>query len=456
MFNSGNPSTSSFSLSGMASSTGPGGGGGSNSSSLFGSGTPNASTSGMSSSIFGQQQQQQQPQNLMQSTNGMTHSQSTLDLTSSPYGSRHVATTPSWGKHDRRKVPSHISTLRPQSSFTPDRNAIGTPGSRHGSISAAQSPPNTFSGSFGTAKPVQAKKSNIIDEEDLPPTESIYDTGASPFFSGGSTPLRESVKPMAALPTSNTAIGLRRMSSNSSKPSPPANTPPDVQETQNANCSVIVFGFPPTLTSTIIKHFSKFGPILENFDVAKGESPRKSGRAPPIQTGPNWMKLTYDNPTSAAKAVSHYSGGSRFIGGCAIGCMPFNSVNAKEFGYASTNSTITESEDAEADDELMDLDSPHAEKKQIQQDANNRPVPRTISMPALGQQQSSTTPNSRRIQIKDGSAIFNNKQRPMRHAPSMGNMQSKNVDGGLKSARQGWLSWTKKRAQDLVFGWDGL
>jgi hypothetical protein len=454
----------------MGSSTGPGGGGGggSNSSSLFGGAAPNnASTSGMSSSLFGQQQQPQQqqqqqqpqhPQNLMQSGNGMTHSQSTLDLTSSPYGSRHVATTPSWGKHDRRKVPSHMNSLRPQSSFTPDRNAIGTPGSRHGSISAAQSPPNTFSGSFGTAKPVQAKKSNIIDEEDLPPTESIYDTGASPFFSAGSTPMRESVRPMAALPTSHSTIGLRRMSSNSSKPSPPTNTSPDLQESQNANCSVIVFGFPPTLTSTIIKHFSKFGRILENFDVAKGESPRKSGRAPPIQTGPNWMKLTFDNPTSAAKAVSHYSGGSRFIGGCAIGCMPFNSVNAKEFGYASTNNSITESnEDSEADDELMDLDSPnHADKKQIQHDTNNRPVPRTISMPALGNTQQPPTPNSRRIQIKDGNSIFNNKQRSMRHAPSMGNMQTNNADVGLKSARQGWISWTKKRAQDLVFGWDGL
>lgn len=390
----------------------------------------------------------------MQSTSGgMTHSQSTLDLTSSPYGSRHVATTPSWGKHDRRKVPSHISTLRPQSSFTPDRNAIGTSGSRHGSISAAQSPPNTFSGSFGTAKPIQAKKSNIIDEEDLPPTESIYDTGASPFFSGGSTPIRESVKPMAALSTSNTTIGLRRLSSNSSKPSPPTNTPPDTQETPT-NCSVIVFGFPPTLTSTIVKHFSKFGPILENFDVAKGESPRKSGRAPPIQTGPNWMKLTFDNPTSAAKAVSHYSGGSRFIGGCAIGCVPFNSVNAKEFGYASTNNSITESNEEEEADQLMDIDSP-AEKKHIQQDTNNRPVPRTISMPVLGNQ-SSSTPNSRRLQVKDGNSIFNNKQRSVRYAPSMGNMQSNNSDSVLKPARQGWISWTKKRAQELVFGWDDL
>lgn len=534
-----NNNTSSFSLSGFGPNTPSGnnsnnnnsGGFNSAGSSLFGStnnnnaGSGGLSSSHTSNSLFGQSimnnniPQQQQSPIPQQNGGGMTHSQSTYDLNRSlvqtptlspapsPYGSRHIATTPSWGKHDRRKIPSHISTMRTQSSFTPDRNTLGSSGSRHGSISASQSPPNTFTGSFGTAKPIQTKKSNVIDEEDLPPTESIYDTGASPFTrasevsttgsrgsnsSGGNTT-------GGTIPSSNSTLGLRRLSNynsnaNTNNPSIDAKSPMLASsnnttttttattnstnyDSNNNNCSIIVFGFPPSLTPTVIKHFSKFGNILENYDMTKGgeKSPsgKRNARAPPIQTGPNWAKITYDNPYSAAKAISHNNnGGSTFIGGCAIGCVPFNSVNAKEFGYASNNNTngLDQQENIaeEGDDVMMDIDSPQTagEKKHIQTDKNNRPLPRTISMPVMGKNdtttpQQSSTPNSRRLQVKDGKSIFNNKQRTVKFAPSMGNMQSKdNIDSTtgskLKPARQGWLSWTTKRAQELVFGWDDL
>ncbi len=137
-------------------------------SSLFGSGM---SVNGISAS--------QQP---------LTHSQSAYNLNVNGNGNgaalvaqRRIQNTPSWAATpERRTIPSHLSSSKRQNRLhlpgTPDRSNLA------GSNSFDKSPPRTGFGasSFGTPKPTK-KKLSVFDQDDLPPTESIYDLGPSPF-----------------------------------------------------------------------------------------------------------------------------------------------------------------------------------------------------------------------------------------------------------------------------------
>lgn len=72
---------------------------------------------------------------------------------------------------------------------------------------------------------------------------------------------------------------------------------------QKSEYGVIVYGFTQDQFGTIITHFGKFGPILENFtQTSKGLSNVKGGY--PIYMGPNWVKLTYDDSSSMARALA--------------------------------------------------------------------------------------------------------------------------------------------------------
>lgn len=111
----------------------------------------------------------------------------------------------------------------------------------------------------------------------------------------------------------------------------------------NSELAILVFGYPENMANQVIARFAEFGSILEGFEAAKSsrntsegllsvvqatgafplptqDSAARSGPPPPIFSGKSWVKLTYDNPSSAMDALQE--SGSVF-NGCLIGVVPY-------------------------------------------------------------------------------------------------------------------------------------
>ncbi|KAG5440232.1 hypothetical protein PCANB_001802 [Pneumocystis canis] len=217
--------------------------------------------------------------------NGHFRSSSLHDV----YVSRNNTPDISIGK--RKYVPSHLSQFPYRKSYTPDRSS---PLASQPSFTArpttlnlrkSSSPPNWFGGpSFGIPKmgSGRGKAGHKIQEEDAPPTESLYDVGSS---------IRD-LEPSSPSSENNSSSWFKDASSKLS----------------SAPTSVILFGFPATLTSHVIAHFSRYGEILDH-----------SATENPISTGSNWLKVTYADEEAANKAVS--SNGTIIGGTYMVGCI---------------------------------------------------------------------------------------------------------------------------------------
>lgn len=467
----------------------------------------------------------------------LRHSQSSYAL-----GYRGRSNTPSWAApSDKRFTPSTPSNLRHVSSFNTaagDRstnNPTATPSSvrRKPSISPIQSPTTSFGTSFsGVSKPSHQLKKKTVIQEDPPPARSIYD-GASPSLSRSesvgvgltSSPLpRRANTSLAAASTTTTPT----KSGANGRPSSPRGSPG--HGTSEYSNQVVIYGFPPSATPAVVAHFARFGTIAENVDVtasrlrvlsgtsgsasSAGSSPIRKGQpSTPIVTGPNWLKLTYDNPGSAARAVRD---SGKFIAGNIVGCMLVTPQNSKEFDVDGLQPGGGLDEDrsffSNVGDESIAVDasvdfSRVLEEDDAEEETRIKPkegapstpaaaspaggfgrggVPRTVSLPALA--------GSKRVQLKDGRSILNKKSasgasplKQMRYSPSLFKIAQEpdtkqpqspnpgtssangtaagaatapgtpNGDGKrLQSGRLGWMSWTTKKAQELVFGWDDL
>jgi hypothetical protein len=472
-------------------------------------GTPNSSIlvgsqSQNSPSIFQSSQNANYANQNINNTLG--HSQSMMNLnTVSP----NSPALPGWTRSERRIVPNHVSSLRHKSSFsttTPDRHSglnTSTGLHRHLSVSGgapgsksnnANSPPETRFGqmsSFGTPKPLHARRADVIDESDLPPPDSIYDSGALPFFNkrpsdspsaannsqqsyglfSSTSGLTGESTPPSANPSGGTlvrtpsATNSRRLSSN--YVSAPLPSPVRAVTPGPAN-SVIIFGFPSAVTNAVINHFSKFGEILENMGSATSPAKANSRQDTPlpVQAGKNWLRITYKNPQSALRALNE--NGKALGGQFLIGCVPYSSKGLE--GGIGRNALQSADESLEIDLDGLDEEAPPQvsirntsliEEAPASDDrpvaiTNNKEkvVPRTISMPLLAA-------GSKRLEVKDGHSVFTHpKGRGLRFAPSLANIAAAATapsnDKKQKLGKQGWLSWTTKRAQEFVFGWDDL
>lgn len=131
---------------------------------------------------------------------------------------------------------------------------------------------------------------------------------------------------------------------------------------QHSEAAVLVFGYPESMANQVIAHFLEFGSILEDFEAAKStssstpedifqgpttgaffstkadETTHEQQPSPPIFCGKSWVKLTYDNPSSAADALQE--SGSVF-NGALIGVVPYTK-NAVE---KLQNRKLTNTED---------------------------------------------------------------------------------------------------------------
>jgi len=189
------------------------------------------------------------------------------------------------------------------------------------------SPPRFGGPSFGSPRPVARRASapRSRSDDDAPPLASLYDSA------------NLSSSPPVSVPV----------------PVPAAVSTPD-----SALC-VVLFGFPPALTSHVLAFFQKFGPI--------------SSYSSNLATGNNWLKITYADALSAHRAVA--ANGAKIGGSYMVGCV-----------YAS---------DSPPNADLMDLDAPPPAQQSSY-------LPRTVSMPIL---QNSSTP-AKRITVLGGEGIF--------------------------------------------------
>ncbi|KAK9460731.1 Nup53/35/40-type RNA recognition motif-domain-containing protein [Lipomyces oligophaga] len=329
-----------------------------------------------------QSQGQQQLQQQQQSTAAY--------LTSSP--TRHAPETPSWatmGDHSRRYVQSHLAHMRFRNSPGPDSQGSlylgggsslsgmpmspGTP-SAVPSPRTAGTPLSATKGSygrkyggqsFGTPKPhnlrsnhpsvgtgsaqQQQTAASLLGgdfADDLPPTESIYDSStASPFAFQVPTAAGTASTSMSGLRTGSISVTSPSAASGGTLPdviaeasSPSAGNsgpkslfPPDYVPT-----SVIVFGFPAEITHVVVDHFARFGKIMEHLSTSSEVQARQQEKAlansgvsnsdtgpAPVVTGKNWLKLTYTTSTAANRALLE---NGRVLGGqddFVIGCIPF-------------------------------------------------------------------------------------------------------------------------------------
>ncbi|KAK9322654.1 Nup53/35/40-type RNA recognition motif-domain-containing protein [Lipomyces orientalis] len=321
-----------------------------------------------------QQQLQQQQQNQIPSTNAFL-------LTSPP---RAPPPAPAWATtgESRRYVPSHLTHMRYKNSpgaasangyYTPDRYAgspaagapspgglgqsrpmtplSAIPGAQSStalssSASASRGRGSKFGGpSFGVPKPhharsllAQSSSANVsfgeIDE--LPPTDSIYDTGAaSPFAFQLPTTSGAGTTEVAALPSSSSSSAAAQAQAQSAQnedkygqpslASTPSTPNLSTSPTKDQPTSVIVFGFPPDLTHVVVDHFARFGTIMEHLSSgtsgSTGDHVTGASGATPVETGKNWVKITYTAVSAANRALAE---NGRPLGSMdyVIGCVP--------------------------------------------------------------------------------------------------------------------------------------
>ena len=152
------------------------------------------------------------------------------------------------------------------------------------------------------------------EEEDLPPSASIYDFSRSSPFSkqdsqqGTFSSVCVRLMMIATSPPPDITPLLFSSAPPVSAPKRPDPTP------------VILFGFPPSHSSLIIREYEKYGPILEHFSSTQTPSGLPSPHPAPSQEivqGGNWLRITYADPVSAARAVAtngQIIGGAYMIG----------------------------------------------------------------------------------------------------------------------------------------------
>ncbi|KAK9472593.1 Nup53/35/40-type RNA recognition motif-domain-containing protein [Dipodascopsis tothii] len=351
-----------------------------------------------------------------------------------PSPGRNAPPTPSWASgrggagEQRRMIPSHLTHMRYKNAlYTPER-----PASLSAQAYRPSSPSTTtasrFGGpSFGTPKPggrgPAATGAGVhVADDDLPPTESMYDSAAPFAFQVPAAPAERREERWAD------------------------------ESPAKGGASVVVFGFPTSVTPVVVRHFARFGSILEH--LAAGGDGR--GEPVPVETGRNWLKITYTTAAAASRALAE---NGRIIGGYAVGCVPHNAFTAP-----TTPGRLRA--------EAMDLDGSPLSPAMYPPVPPTPPTPRELppgrvlnraaSVPALG---------GRRLEMKPSEGIFKERERKggLSSSQTLRGLASilygdepapkRAADGGAppaKRARQGWLGWTGRKAQEIIFGWDDL
>lgn len=161
----------------------------------------------------------------------------------------------------------------------------------------------------------------------------------------------------------------------------------------NVASAVLVFGYPEAMANQVIAHFLNFGRILEDFEVTKQNTTLLRNyeltlgsdrqRSYPIFCGKSWVKITYDNPSSAMDALQE--NGSVF-NGVLLGVIPYS----KDAVEKLQRRKLTESED---------IGSATGPQTSV---FDNSEKPENV----LGKEDDVHNTNSTKVDIQDGSRFF--------------------------------------------------
>lgn len=322
---------------------------------------------------FNQQQQQQQPQQQASRTNTYTSQQfqsvpQVQQQTLFSQGSQNQLGSSQreaeWYNNPRKRaIPQAIVKRTTKRSPSVDSSQAVT----DSNASTQRSGFNSLS--FGSKKDIRGLPStqsikaskggehntSILSSNEAPPTVSLHDwqredefgamvplashidteLGKASFdekaksLSSSTSAKKDGTHPNAFDRNSRTLETSRNAANKTDNNGPLSSTAPSIEES-----AVIVFGYPESISNLVIQHFSKFGSILEDFEVLRTSSGmnaaslrlrrRKSDsseRKYPIFTGDGWVKLTYDSSSAAMRALQE---NGQVFGGSLIGCVPYN------------------------------------------------------------------------------------------------------------------------------------
>lgn len=193
-------------------------------------------------------------------------------------------------------------------------------------------------------------------DEDLPPPRSIYDLKSESSMAANK-PTQQTESFITKDPRSFQNAFARSGAAEESKADDKKILKNPLQHSEAA---VLVFGYPESMANQVIGHFLEFGTILEDFEAAKStatsspeeifqgpstgaffsskadETHHENQSKPPIFCGKSWVKLTYDNPSSAADALQE--SGSVF-NGALIGVVPYTKSAVEKLQNRKLTST---------------------------------------------------------------------------------------------------------------------
>ncbi|AQZ09217.1 ASM4 (YDL088C) and NUP53 (YMR153W) [Zygosaccharomyces parabailii] len=241
--------------------------------------------------------------------------------------------------------------------------------------------------------------------------------------------------------------------------------------------AVIVFGYPESISNMVITHFSKFGYILEDFEVLRCSSGintatlrlhgnglygSKPGRKYPIFTGDGWVKLTYDSSSSALRALEE---NGRVFGGSLIGCVPYNKKAVEQLasckiekeddiGNLDFSVTPTLADNGTKvfgnEEEVPNLQSAKSLPDNIKQESSGLPPAASTANNLL--EHSKVTHPSRRLDIKDGKSLFTHNGTADNHY-FLRSLESKMRQQELNNSQK---SGVLHKLNNWLFGWNEL
>lgn len=202
----------------------------------------------------------------------------------------------------------------------------------------------------------------------------------------------------------------------------------------NSEAAILVFGYPENMANQVIAHFLELGTILEKFEASKesaslakntlstfaGSFPLSSDptkddtRQVPIFSGQSWVKITYDNPTSAIDALQQ---SGTVFNGVLIGVIPYTKDSVEKLQKRK----ITLLEDIGAG--LFAYSNSAASKGE---------------QGTLGEQTDIQPTYARRLDIKDGSGLFLTAQNNQT-TPSTGDQKKNSQKLGFWGAVSNYL-----------------
>lgn len=164
----------------------------------------------------------------------------------------------------------------------------------------------------------------------------------------------------------------------------------------HSESAVLVFGYPETMANQVIAHFQEIGTILEDFEVNKHvknynnkflqDNNNESRLKIPIFSGKSWVKITFDNPTSAIDSLQE--NGSVF-NGVIIGVVPYTKQSIEKLQKRK----LTDNEDIGGGIKLHNSI-----------ESNSIKIDNGIDI--SDNQQNSSSSHVKRLDIKDGSELF--------------------------------------------------